>query len=392
MNRIESLLRRRIGLDVASVGKSVVERTLRLRMKTLGLKEIGDYLAHINSTPGEWEELLEAVVVTETWFFRDQSPFKAFVQLAERELQSRPDQRLRVLSLPCSTGEEPYSLVMALRDAGVARQQYVVEGVDISARALEQARSGFYRKNSFRGKALEFRDRHFIPKDAGFLLNEDVRQDVRFAQGNLLEEGFAKNRDPYDFVFCRNLLIYFDRATQRRALQHLQQLLTPSGVLFVGPAEMPLVSTSGFTPIGLPMAFAGRKSVTQEMATTTRPPCSVSERRVAASAENIEPNPHAQLFQARTLADAGHLAQAAALCQAYLQARGPSAQAYYLLGLIRDAEGDASALDYYRKALYLEPNHRETLLQMALFLERQGDRAGAKTFKRRAARAVQISD
>ena len=99
----------------------------------------------------------------------------------------------------------------------------------------------------------------------------------------------------------------------------------------------------------------------------------------------------ADLAAARQLADAGKLADAAAICQAHLDRQGQSAQAYYLLGLVRDAGGDPQAVDYYRKALYLEPNHYETLLQMSLLLERHGDVTGARTFKRRAERVQQKS-
>lgn len=403
MNRIESLLRHTIGLDVASVGASAIDRTLRLRMKALGFEEVAAYLSHVSATPAEWEELLEAVVVAETWFFRDASPFKAFVQLAQQELQLERAQPLRVLSVPCSTGEEPYSLAMALRDAGVARDRYRIEAVDISARALERAQRGQYGKNSFRGKTLEFRDRYFTAHADGFLLRQELRQDVDFSRGNLLEENFFANREPYDFVFCRNLLIYFDRATQRRALQRLNRLLTPSGVLFVGPAELPLVTDNGFTPIGLPMSFGCRKS-TSRLKTggerkTPRPVGLQSRRPVAPASAPAAPQPaapssassparqfSASLLQARSLADAGELENAAALCNAHVTAEGPSAEAYYLLGLVSDAAGDAAAMDYYRKALYLEPNHYETLLQVALLLERNGDRSGAQTFKRRAQR------
>jgi len=94
------------------------------------------------------------------------------------------------------------------------------------------------------------------------------------------------------------------------------------------------------------------------------------------------------LDAARQLADAGHLKEAATVCQEHLRNQGPSPQAYYLLGLVADASGDPQAIDYYRKALYLEPNHYETLLQMSLLLEKAGDTAGARIFKRRAARAA----
>jgi chemotaxis protein methyltransferase WspC len=110
------------------------------------------------------------------------------------------------------------------------------------------------------------------------------------------------------------------------------------------------------------------------------------DRPQSAAPTHAAPPARRDLVAARQLADAGKLAEAAAICQAHLNNHGPSAQAYYLLGLVRDADGDAQAMDCYRKALYLEPNHYETLLQMSLLLERNGDATGARTFKRRADR------
>ena len=408
MKRVESLLRNRIGLDSASVGSSLIERAVRLRMRELGVSKADDYLEALEVLPEEWNELIEAVVVTETWFFRDREPFPAFVKLVEQEwLPANPGKTLRILSVPCSTGEEPYSLAMALVDAGVPRNQFTIEAIDLSARALERAKRGLYGKNSFRGKALEFRARHFFETEAGFSLRKEICECVQFDRGNLLDANFFEGRAGYDFVFCRNLLIYFDRATQARALKQLHAILGPSGVLFVGPAEMPLISGQGFASANLPMAFACRKvAVTAAPAPARRDapkkaprplpevspkPVTPKEKPAAKpAATRLAPQPVSNdLMTARELADAGKLDEAAALCEAHLKSNGPSAQGFYLLGLVRDAAGDANAIHCYRKALYLEPDHYETLLQLALLLEKNGEAEEARTLKRRAQRVQQ---
>jgi chemotaxis protein methyltransferase WspC len=410
MHRIDSLLRQEIGLDAASMGPSLIERTVRLRMKSLGIKTIEDYRRRLDEIPAEWEELVEAVVVKETWFFRDRDPFTAFIRLVLDEwLPLRPMSALRVLSVPCSSGEEPYSLAIALLDAGIPKEQFLIDAVDISARALARAKRGIYGKNSFRGKDLVFRDRHFQHTQDGYMLHPHVRNLVQFHRDNLLSDDFLVGRACYDFIFCRNLLIYFDRATQAKALEKIHRILMPQGVLFVGPAELPLVIDNGFTSANVSMAFACRKcdpeavqidrratagksvrplplpNATLPIAVTRKPASPDSEVKQAAMA-HATVAPAADLETARRLADAGKLKQAAATCETYLRQRGPSAQAYYLLGLLRDAGGDPAAIDYYRKALYLEPNHHETLLQMALLLQKNGDTAKARAFKRRAQR------
>jgi chemotaxis protein methyltransferase WspC len=412
MSRIEKRLRETMGLDSASIGAGAIQRTVRLRMKSLGLKNADEYARVLDASPTEWNELLESVVVTETWFFRDQEPFTALARLVGEaaRLTSGP---LRLLSLPCSTGEEPYSLAMAVRDAGLPLERIQIDAADISARALARARLALYTRNSFRGKELGFRDRYFHQTKEGFALDPDIRVRVNFIEGNLLTSDFLSGKAGYDYIFCRNLLIYFDRPTQAKALAKLDRLLAPRGVLFVGPAEQPLAMEHGFVPANIPMAFACRKAGASGSAPAVRQrpvraaksapflPTSLKTPDLPAPPRvNINPpggnrlglavkpaqSKLPDLDQARRLADAGRLKEAAEICEAHLREHGPSAKTYYLLGLIRDAGSDLTAIDYYRKALYLEPDHYETLLQMALLAQKNGDLARARTYRNRAQR------
>jgi len=409
MMQIEQLLRETMGLDAASIGSTLIQRSVRLRMKSLGLKTMKDYQQLLENSASEWNELMESVVVTETWFFRDCEPFSALVRLVlDARAPANLWRPLRLLSIPCSSGEEPYSMLMALLDARVPRDYFQVDGVDISARALARAWRGVYGKNSFRGKDLAFRDLHFRASKDGFVLNPNIRQGVRFFQDNLLGDSFLAGKGSYDFIFCRNLLIYFDQPTQRKALEKIDRLLKPTGVLFVGAAELPLVIEYGFVSANIPMAFGCRKATTGQPYRAERPSASWQPRLLPSElafqnasptakvvAPGLEKSPlppsparvhEIDLEIARRLADAGRGEEALAICQRHLSENGASAQAYYLVGLLRDAAGDPAAVDYYRKALYLEPNHYETLLQMALLSQKNGDTARARTFKSRAQR------
>ena len=134
-------------------------------MRSLGLRRLEDYEQFLDSSRAEWNELVESVVVTETWFFRDPEIYRRFRSPGASRNGCPPIQPLplRLLSIPCASGEEPYSLVMALLDAGVAPDRFQIDAVDISARALARAERGVYGRNSFRGKDLAFRDRYFQP-------------------------------------------------------------------------------------------------------------------------------------------------------------------------------------------------------------------------------------
>jgi chemotaxis protein methyltransferase WspC len=116
-----------------------------------------------------------------------------------------------------------------------------------------------YGKNAFRGHALGFRNRHFAPTPCGYHLANAVRQQVHFQQGNVFSTDFLPGTALYDVIFCRNMLIYFDDATQERALNVLARLLTSQGVLFVGPSETGLLLRHDFVSAKMPLAFAFRK-------------------------------------------------------------------------------------------------------------------------------------
>ena len=383
MRHIEDLLRRHIGLDAASIGVSLIERTVRLRMKQCGLNKPDAYHNLLANSRHELEQLIEAVVVTETWFFRDREPFNVFAQLALQDWPARhPIGPLRVLSMPCSSGEEPYSLAMALLDAEVPDASFVIDAMDISASALARAEQAVYGKNSFRGGELAFRDRHFRPTQDGFALGPAVRRCVKFERGNILEDDFLAGSGAYDYIFCRNLLIYFDPASQVLALSKLHRLLADDGVLFVGPAELPLVVASGFVNSGIPMAFACRKAPPP-----ARAPVKPFHQQPAEARTPTPMVAPAELKVARQHADAGRLAEATVICNAHLTSEGPSAQAFFLLGLIQAARNDPEAISYYRKALYLEPNHYEALVHITLALEKSGDTESARIYQRRTERA-----
>jgi len=405
----ESLLKEMMGLDSASVGSATVERAVRIRMACVGVHRREDYWQQVRSSKAELQELIEAVVVPETWFFRDPEAFTALVRLAVAESRPpTPANVLRLLSIPCSTGEEPYSIVMALLDGGFSPEQIQVDAVDISARALFQAKHGVYGSNSFRGQNLVFRERYFRPTKDGYVMAESVLDKVNFRQGNLLADDLHLDERPYDVVFCRNVLIYFDRATQERAMRRLGSFLVPSGFLFVGPAEAFLASCNGFVPVNQAKSFAFRRNpatrLTPPVASLPAPVRPLKTKlpprgQRPAKAEVPVSGPAAlpprldDLRTASGLADAGRLEEASEMCENHLRHHGPSAEAYYLLSLVRDAMGNwRDAAESYRKTLYLKPDHVEALMHLALLTENQGDFAAAGRLRERARRADRISE
>jgi len=446
---VQAMLRRVTGLTVS---KSAADRAIRERMELTGEVNREHYLATL--TPEELTELVELVVVPESWLFRDPQAFQAAVEFVQDRLASRPAgaaaHPVRILSVPCAGGEEPYSLAMALCDAAVPRSAFSIDAYDLSAGCVARARKGVYGRNAFRAQDLAFRDRYFTSAgDDDYLISEAIRRQVRFSQGNLLE--LDTGGRTYDIIFCRNLLIYFDKPTTRAAIERLSALLADDGILFAGYAEVPSFAHHGFTPLPHRQAFGLRKDTPQHApsapAGMAQPVTAESRRsvqpaappragaaqrgqraRVAAAnpaaagpaaagpaaaspavaktpaagparpplpgsrakAEPAPSTPAELLAQARKLADRGESKDAAAACQAVLAAAPETAAAYFILGMLSEQAGQTGqAKEHWRRCIYLQPDHYEALCHLALLAEQSGDRSGAATLKARAARIYQ---
>ncbi|TFF42944.1 protein-glutamate O-methyltransferase CheR [Pseudomonas sp. RIT623] len=410
--RFFRFLQERIGLDVESVGTAMVERALRQRCTLVQAADLDDYWLRLQQSSDEQQALIEAVIVPETWFFRYPESFTALAGLAHKRAAELAGARpLRILSLPCSTGEEPYSIAMALLDGGLSPGAFRVDGIDISPSSVAKGEQALYGRNSFRGSELAFRERHFSPSGDTHRLDERVRQQVSLQAGNVLDPALKAREGLYDFVFCRNLLIYFDVPTQQRVFEVLKRLIHAQGVLFIGPAEGSLLARLGMRPLGIAQSFAYVRQddapppaakplpVARQPVAPPPPPRVVAlpprvTKSSAAPAAPVPAQDEAQLLAliARQ-ANAGENQQARADCERYLRQFAPKAQVYYWLGLLSDTEGDAAqAITHYRKALYLEPQHPEALMHLAMLLAAQGDEAGARRLQERAARAGRESE
>ena len=399
-------LKRATGLDLS---RAAVSGAVQRRMQG-GTPHPQDGYAHrALHDNDELHALIDEVVVPETWFFRDTEAFTAAVAFVQQKLAAEPvrTRPLRLLCLPCASGEEPGSLAMALLDAGVGAQHFTIEAVDISRQAIARTRRGLYRGNAFRTADLAFRDRHFTKSAEGYTLNAAVRAQVQSYCSNLLTLEQPPPGQAFDLVFCRNLLIYFDAPTQRTAIRKLHTLLADDGLLLAGYAEVAVLCRHGFAMAPFPRAFALHKKQAPEPAEL--PPAERPKRRAPRAPGQaarvprptagrvrapvsvppaLPPEPPAALLrQAALLADAGRPDEACTQYRAYLQAVPQSAEAYFMLGLLSEhTEAGAAAESHLRRAIYLDPDHYEALCHLALLAERSGHAHEAEVLRQRAAR------
>lgn len=418
LEKIQDILYSTIGLHSKTIGSSTILHAINERIQSCKLNDIESYHSKLIKDKNELKELIEEVVIPETWFFRDIEPFKMLIKFVNNEwLKSKPSGPLRVLSIPCATGEEPYSIAMALLDAGLTPSQVYIDAVDVSNRNIKRCKQASYRDHSFRGVDALTQKRFFRQKDDDDLYHPDIliKAMVNFDQASILNTQYIYNQRPYDVVFCRNLLIYFDEKTQLNAINMLSQLLKPSGILFVGHAETgKFINNKNWSmSFKYPKSFAvrkfiddarfeknkqekpivkksnyksnSRKTISPKYSQTTaikRPLSKVvplSESKSTTSIPDIQ--------YAQQLADKGSFTEAESICLDSLTINKQDSKAYFLLALIQIATGDErKAVQYFRNVVYLEPRNFEALMYLSTLIEQQGDPKQAQRFRERAQR------
>jgi len=404
----EELLSRWIGLDADTIGPAAIARAVRARMAALRLTDPAAAVARAAADPAERDRLVEEVVVGESWFFRDPQVFAFATRFAAARTAQPGRPPVRILSAPCAGGEEPYSMAMALLEAGVPPDRFAIDAIDVSHQALDRARRARYSANAFRNADLSFRDRWFHREDAQSVLDESVRRLVRFEWANALDESLpataaAAGHAPYDLVFCRNLLIYLTSQGRDALERTLDRLVADDGLLVVGAAEPPILK-GGWLPAGDSSIFALRRGVRPAVARLDVPaerPCEEPPRRPLArrhdaTAAATRPHPAAEvparqlddvLREAGALANARRFTEAIDLCETWIRSSGPAPELFFLMGTVHQSAGDADRAEgCFHKTLYLDASHDEALLALALLAGRRGDSLMAEHYRRSAAR------
>jgi chemotaxis protein methyltransferase CheR len=233
------------GIQLPPGKEGLVRSRLAKRLRARGLASYGEYLDLVRRPGGdELAEMVDALTTNKTDFFREPAHFDF---LRARVLPRLGPGPLRVWSAGCSTGEEPYTLAVVLRDAlpDLARRDVKILATDISRRVLAQAKAGVYGDQAIEGVPPEPRRRHFARGPEGWAASDALRALITFAPLNLM--GAWPMRGPFQAIFCRNVMIYFDRPTQQTLVQRFHDLLAPGGYLFVGHSESLSALSHGFT-------------------------------------------------------------------------------------------------------------------------------------------------
>jgi chemotaxis protein methyltransferase WspC len=410
LNKILLIVKNEIGLDSKTIGDATIEKIIQQRMHQCKINSYEKYHSLLNSTSSELYELLEMVVIPETWFFRDIRPFEFIYTKIQKELIKNKSRFFKIMSIPCSTGEEPYSLAMYLISKGIPESSFIIDAVDISKRSLQIAEQGAYGNNSFRGKHYhEFQLKYFNKEQDNYQIKHNIQQKINFYIFNILQK-ITEHKYEFDFILCRNLLIYFDVNTKLIAFKQLSQLLNKNGYLFIGHSEFGSVPENTFQNMGFEQAFAlikhnhpafnshnlvpANSTLPCEHAETEKhhPPL---EQKVNFESliNKIKPedkiSDSLSLKRIREIANSAELSEAESLCHEHIKQYGENSEALFLLGLIASSQKKTqSAESFFRKCLFLEPKHYESLVHLSLLLQENGDLKNASLFKKRAEKAL----
>jgi chemotaxis protein methyltransferase CheR len=384
--RVSEFFARATGLHFPSERHADLQRGLAAAAKELGFADgpsCADWLLSTPPTRPQLHALVSHLTVGETYFFREPKAFDALREHILPELIRRRrgrEQRLRLWSAACSTGEEAYSLAILVQQLLPDWRDWEVTilATDINERSLQKAAAGMYGEWSFRESPAEFKERYFTRgADRRFTIAPEIRQSVQFAHMNLAQEGFSPtiNTGSMDIIFCRNVLIYFTAAHVRKLVENLRRSLVDEGWLIVSPSECSQALFSEFVAVNFPGSILYRKGGAEEVRSLNEATQSVAPPAYTPAPEMPLPVPEwlpeapepvlpaeaesSQTFslRARILANQGRHAEALVWCERWIAANKIDAAAHYVHATVLQEMGQReTARRSLQRAVYLQPD------------------------------------
>jgi chemotaxis protein methyltransferase CheR len=239
--RIATLVRTKAGITLTPAKRPLIIARLQKRLRHLKLKSYADYLTLLetDTSGAELTTFLDALTTNHTYFFREEQHFDLLAKVVAPEWRkTHPTGPIKIWCAACSSGQEPYTIAMTLADMPTPLP-FTMLASDLSTKVLEKASTGVYRMEDVRGLPVELLRRHFergMGEQSGLArVSAALRKPITYKQINLLEQG--PGGQPFDVIFCRNVMIYFESDVQQRVVAMLERHLAPGGYLFVSHSE-----------------------------------------------------------------------------------------------------------------------------------------------------------
>jgi len=369
----QRLLIEESGLFFDSERQSLLRSGLDARMAERDIGSVDEYYQFLRYNPEgslEIKSLIDLVTIGETYFFRNEPQFAVLREhLFPAIAIERPNgwKTLRIWSAACSTGEEPYSIAMMLLETLPNPETWEISilATDVNRDHLQRAQEAVYGMRSVRNVPLEWREKYFIERDGGYVLKDIVKRMVRFEYHNLVKDSFAQpGMQDVDFLFCRNVTIYFSLETTRQVMEQFAQCLHRNGHLFIGDAETLWQVCDKFSPVEFPHTFVYRHSAPDE-------PVRFQSRKAAVQPAIVLSNRSAPPLKEKV---APRVECAVVITPVEEEEESSSANPSYELGTEAMQRKDfAKALEHFEALLRQEPGHLCARLGRASILADQGE-------------------
>tara|TARA_R110001583_G_scaffold16561_20_gene67960 strand:+ start:2154 stop:3449 length:1296 start_codon:yes stop_codon:yes gene_type:complete len=361
------------------------------------------------------EKLLDCLVIPETSFFRYPESFSYLKSIAKEYLKKNNHKKIRIASIPCATGEEPYSIAMSLLEAGIPSDQFEIDALDISLPLIQKAKQGIYLPHKLTQHQDVIESNYFNKHPLGIQVKPVLRQQINFIHGNIIDMPKAFFEKKYDVIFCRNLLIYLSKNHRHDFFQQLKKIIQTNGQLFVGPVEVSFFNQQGLISLNKPKTYAlsltnnknnqavkkstkfqiNNKSLATQTNVSKIPfkKSPVINNRIANINVYSANKPFAKtlpkplskvippsLQTARNFADTGQFLQALELTNSLFD-KSKDEELYLLHGEILLAlKKFPEAVLTFKKALYLNSKNKQALQHLALLSQRLGDNDNARRY------------
>ncbi len=238
---LADLIYKHSGITFTKNKKYLLENRLSKRLNELNFNSFKDYIYFLKYDMKRREEiinLLNMVTINETYFLRERAQMDHMIQKFVPEQAAKGKKSFKIWSAACSTGEEPYSIVILLNEAGlINKYRFDIIGADINTNVVEIAKKGEYRTVSFRGVPPQIINKYFDKDGFVYRLKPEIKNKVKFMQGNLQDSLIGSKVGRCDVIFCRNVLIYFDIDAKKKVIENFYKMLNPGGVLYLGHSE-----------------------------------------------------------------------------------------------------------------------------------------------------------
>jgi chemotaxis protein methyltransferase WspC len=390
-HKILTVLEEEIGLDPESVGYKYIEKSINNTILKLGQIDEKEFYKEIIINKKSLEIFIEEIVVSETWFLRNRKSFNNLkIYLNQYDVVN---EKLKILSAPCSTGEEIYSIIFMLFESGISSANCNLAAWDINHLNLNKAKKAMYKKLSLKELNDTDIEKYFRKEENFYKIKDDYLQyKIDFKQINLTKKIIEIN-EKFDIIFCRNLLIYLNENARKILLFNLEQLIKDNGILFVGDSELNYFLNNGFDKIDNNTSTACIPSFKEKRKKTILINKQFKKEikkdnlviNLSVDNENKTKEKNNLDLELQNLISLNHFDKAELICKENINRNKLDWKNYFWLGVIFFIKEDYNkSKDYFLKVLFLNPLEYDTLIYLSIIENREGNLEKSDLYKKRA--------